>query len=94
MSRTTCIRDADWVVSWNAAKQRHQYLRGADVAFTDDRIDYVGPRHTGAVDDEIDGAGLMVMPGLVNPLPSVQPADHARRARGARQPVALHERAV
>ncbi len=66
MSRTTCIRDADWVVSWNAAKQRHQYLRGADVAFTDDRIDYVGPRHTGAVDDEIDGAGLMVMPGLVN----------------------------
>ena len=66
MSQTTCIRNADWVVSWNAGKQRHQYLRDADVAFTGNAIEFVGPRYTGPVDHEIDGGGLMVMPGLVN----------------------------
>ncbi len=66
MSQTTCIRNADWVVSWNADKQRHQYLLDADVAFTGNKIEFVGPRYTGPVDDEIDGGGLMVMPGLVN----------------------------
>lgn len=66
MSQTTCIRNADWVVSWNAEKQRHQYLRGADVAFTGNTIEFVGPRYTGPVNDEIDGNDLMVMPGLVN----------------------------
>ncbi len=53
MSQTTCIRNADWVVSWNAEKQRHQYLRGADVAFTGNKIEFVGKRYSGPVDDEI-----------------------------------------
>ena len=66
MKQTTCIRKADWVVSWNGDKRRHQYLRAADVAFTGNKIEFVGPRYTGPVDDEIDGADLMVMPGLVN----------------------------
>ena len=66
MSQTTCIRNADWVVSWDAETQRHQYLRGADVAFTGNKIEFVGKRYSGPVDDEIDGSSLMVMPGLVN----------------------------
>lgn len=66
MSQTTCIRNADWVVAWSAGKKRHQYLRGTDVAFTDDLIKFVGPNYTGVVDEEIDGRDVLVMPGLVN----------------------------
>jgi cytosine/adenosine deaminase-related metal-dependent hydrolase len=63
---TTLIRGADWVVSWNDARGRHEYMRGADVAFTGDRIDYVGPRYDGRHDSVVDGRGRCVMPGLVN----------------------------
>ena len=42
MTWTTCIRDADWVVVWVGATGRHQYLKGADAAFTGDAIDFVG----------------------------------------------------
>ena len=66
MARTTCIRSADWVVAWDAKAGRHKYLRGADVAFSGDGIVHVGGRYAGAVDREIDGARLMVMPGLIN----------------------------
>lgn len=66
MAATTCIRNADWVVAWDEATGAHCYLRDADVAFTGGVIDYVGPRFAGHCDDEIDGAGLCVMPGLVN----------------------------
>lgn len=66
MARTTCIRSADWVVAWDAKTARHKYLRGADVAFSGDTIVHVGGRYAGAVDREIDGAKLMVMPGLIN----------------------------
>lgn len=61
-----CIRNADWVIAWNANAARHEYLRGVDVAFSGKRIVHVGPRYRGRAEREIDGAGLMVMPGLVN----------------------------
>lgn len=67
MSQTTVIRNAAWVVAWNQAKQSHIYRRDIDVAFTGDRITAVGsvPRDgTGAT--EIDGRGLMVMPGMID----------------------------
>ncbi|MFI4987492.1 MAG: amidohydrolase family protein [Alphaproteobacteria bacterium] len=63
---TTLIKRADWVVAWNAGKGRHEYLRDADVAFTDDRIVHVGPRYEGAAEREIDGRARMVLPGFVN----------------------------
>ena len=66
MTWTTCIRDADWVVAWDGATGRHQYLKGADVAFTGDAIVFVGADYGGTVDEEVSGAGLMVMPGLVD----------------------------
>jgi len=66
MERTTCIRNADWVVAWDEASAAHRYLRGADVAFGGDRLLQVGGRYAGPVDDEIDGAGRMVMPGLID----------------------------
>ena len=45
---TTVIRNADWVIAWDAAAAQHVYRRGVDVAFTDDRIAFVGPGFTGA----------------------------------------------
>ena len=63
---TTCIRNADWVVAWDAADARHAYLTGADVAFTDGTLTFVGRGYTAPVDETIDGRGLMVMPGLVD----------------------------
>ncbi len=71
---TTLIRKADWLVAWTGSE--HVYLRGADIAFRDDRIVYVGPHYDGAADTVIEGAGRMVMPGLVNvhSHPSHEPA--------------------
>lgn len=66
MPKTVCIRNASWVVGWDASHDRHQYLRNADIAFTGGTIDFVGPGFKGRTDEEIDGADLCVMPGLVN----------------------------
>ena len=63
---TTVIRTADWIVAWNQAVDGHAYLEGGDVAFAGNQITYVGPRYTGEFAAEIDGRGLMVLPGLVN----------------------------
>ena len=65
MTRTTCIRNADWVIPWDDETQGHKYLQGADVAFTDDAIIQVGGKYQGAVDEEIAGGGVCVMPGLI-----------------------------
>ena len=66
MTATTCIRDIGWLVAWNAAAGRHEYLRGADLAFAGDRVTFAGMGYAGPADEVIDGAQLMVMPGLVN----------------------------
>ena len=66
MAGVTCIRGANWVVAWNAAKGAHQYQRCQDVAFDASGITFIGDRYSGPVDDEVDGAKVCVMPGLVN----------------------------
>ncbi|MCG8694179.1 MAG: amidohydrolase family protein [Minwuiales bacterium] len=63
---TTIIRNADWVIAWDAAANNHHYLRNADVAFSGDTLTHVGAGYDGPADREIDGRGRMVMPGLVN----------------------------
>ncbi|WP_339952126.1 amidohydrolase family protein [uncultured Albimonas sp.] len=63
---TTLVRNAAWAIAWDAARGRHVYARDVDVAFTDDRITHVGPGFAGEAGTVIDGAGLMVMPGLVD----------------------------
>jgi 5-methylthioadenosine/S-adenosylhomocysteine deaminase len=62
----TVIRNADWVVAFDAASGHHTYLRDADIAFSGDTLLQVGGRFEGEVAAEIDGRGRMVMPGLVN----------------------------
>ncbi len=63
---TTVIKDAAWVIAWDEAARRHAYRRGVDVAFTDDRIVFLGKGFVGAADHVIDGGGVMVMPGLID----------------------------
>jgi cytosine/adenosine deaminase-related metal-dependent hydrolase len=63
---TTVVKHADWVIAWNETEGRHEYLRDGDVAFTGNRIAFVGSGYDGPADREISGHGRMVMPGLVN----------------------------
>lgn len=66
MIETTVIRNADWIIGWDAEAQSHVYLRNADLAFTGKIINFVGRNYQGASDHQLDGKGLMVMPGFVN----------------------------
>ena len=66
MARATVIRKVAWAIAWDAGLGRHHYLRDVDLAFADDRIRFLGRSYAGAVDEEIDGRALLVMPGLVN----------------------------
>jgi len=62
----TIIRNASWLVAWDAAGASHVYRRDADLAFTGATITEIGtvPPHPEAV--EIDGRGCLVMPGLID----------------------------
>jgi cytosine/adenosine deaminase-related metal-dependent hydrolase len=60
---TTVVRGLDWIIAWDGA--RHGYRRGGDLVWQGDRLVQVGGRWEGA-GTEIDGAGLLAMPGLVN----------------------------
>jgi len=73
---TTVVRNAAWIIAWDLAAGRHAYLRDADLAFSEDRIVHVGPDYAGEADREIDGRGLLVMPGLIDlhSHPSLEPA--------------------
>ena len=46
---TTLIKNAAWVIAWDEGLGRHVYRRGVDVAFTDDRVAFLG-RDIGATD--------------------------------------------
>ena len=62
----TCIRAADWIIGWNHEIGQHDYLTGGDVAWKGDRLLQVGGHYAGPVTTEIEGAGRVVMPGLIN----------------------------
>ena len=65
-TKTVCVKNADWVVAWDASSRRHAYLEHGDVAFAGDTLTFVGRDHPGRADETIDGRGLMVMPGLID----------------------------
>lgn len=64
--RTSVIRNAAWVIAWDAVAGRHTYQREVDVAFEGNTLVHVGTGYAGPADEEIDGRRRMVMPGLVN----------------------------
>ena len=63
---TTVIRNADWVIAWDAASARHVYRRDIDLAFENDRITFVGKDYAGKADSVVSGRDRLVMPGLVD----------------------------
>jgi 5-methylthioadenosine/S-adenosylhomocysteine deaminase len=63
---TTLIMNAAWVIAWDETAGRQSYRRNVDLAFTDDRIVHLGKGFAGQADRVIDGAGLMVIPGLID----------------------------
>lgn len=66
MAKTTLIKNAAWVVAWDEKCRAHRYVKDADVAFTGNKIAFVGPGFAGHADETIDGRKLMAIPGLVN----------------------------
>jgi cytosine/adenosine deaminase-related metal-dependent hydrolase len=64
--QTTVIRNAAWLVAWDAQESGHSYRRDCDLAFRGNNIVHVGPGYEGPADVVIAGECLMVMPGLVN----------------------------
>jgi cytosine/adenosine deaminase-related metal-dependent hydrolase len=62
----TCIRDAAWVVAWDAHAGQHFYRNGVDLAFDGTRIVHLDPGYAGPCERDIDGRALCVMPGMVN----------------------------
>ncbi|WP_118134722.1 amidohydrolase family protein [Oceanicella sp. SM1341] len=65
-AETTVLRDCGWIISWNAAEARHEYMQGGDVAFRGDRVLQVGGRYEGAFEHEVDARERLVMPGFVD----------------------------
>jgi cytosine/adenosine deaminase-related metal-dependent hydrolase len=63
---TTWIRNASWVIAWDAPLGCHVYLRDADVVFSGNSIIYVGHGYADGADELIDGRDLLVMPGLID----------------------------
>jgi len=76
MTATTWIKNAAWVVAWDAAAGRHAYLRDGDVVFRGGGIEFVGRDWQGHADRVIDGRDRLVLPGLVDlhAHPSLEPA--------------------
>lgn len=66
MIGTTVIRSVEWVVGWDDDAGAHRYMKDIDVAFRGGDILHVGPNFDGPAEHEIAGAGLMVMPGLID----------------------------
>ena len=67
--KTTVIQKADYVLGWDEDSQRHIYMTGADVAFVDGQITYVGADFKLTTPGELEtvsGSGKMLMPGLVD----------------------------
>ena len=63
---TTVIKNADWVIAWDEGAGRHVYRRGADVAFADDMIIFVGRNYPAIPERVIDGKDRLVLPGLID----------------------------
>ena len=66
MAKTTCIKNAAWVVAWDGETGRHVYMRDVNVVFSGNSIIHVGRDYDGHVDITVDGTSKMVMPGFIN----------------------------
>ena len=58
---TTLIHNADIVVAWDAAAGSHSYLTGADLAFADGVLSFVGRGYEGATDQVVSGTVARIL---------------------------------
>ena len=66
MTGITVIKNADWVVGWDATTGSHKYIRNGDVVFSGEGITFVGKNYSADADTTIDGRGLMTLPGTLS----------------------------
>src|SRR5215204_4928522 len=66
MAQTTCIKNAGCIVAWDVDAQCHTYLVDGDLAFSGDRIVFVGQSYDGSADHTLDGRNVLLIPGLIN----------------------------
>ena len=70
MTDTTVIRNAAWLVAWDGSAAGdsggHRYMKNADLAFRGETIVHLGAGYDGPAAREVDGAGLCVLPGLID----------------------------
>ncbi len=70
MTDTTVIRNAAWLVAWDAeapgGSGGHRYMKNVDLAFRGETIVHLGAGYDGPAAREVDGAGLCVLPGLID----------------------------
>ena len=62
----TCIRNAPWVVAWDAEQRQHYFRNDVDLVFEDNVIVHLDPGYAGHFDHLMDGRTFCVMPGMVN----------------------------
>jgi len=62
----THFRQVDWIVAWDDNLNSHCYLQGSDLVFDGNQITHVGRSYDGAADLVVKGAGLCLIPGLVD----------------------------
>ena len=62
----TCIRNAPWVVAWDADRRQHYFRNDVDLVFEDNVIVHLDPGYAGHSDHLLDGSRSCVMPGMVN----------------------------
>lgn len=66
MVQTTLFRNAQWVVAWDAAQDRHVYRRNLDLLVRGREIAFIGKGCPEAADTVVDCSDRLVLPGLVN----------------------------
>jgi len=66
MSKTTVIKNIDWLVGYDPSLETHVFHRNGDLAFSDDTVTFVGSHYDGPADTVLDGRGVMAIPGLIN----------------------------
>ena len=91
MTKTVCVKNADWVVAWDASSRRHAYLEHGDVVFAGDTLTFVGrelfgPRRR---DDRRPRPHGDARPDQ-HPLPPRPRGQLSRHPRGARRARDVH----
>lgn len=60
------FKNLDVIVAWDTEQNDHVYLHGQDMVVQGTKLMQVGGAYDGPCDEQVDGQGLMAMPGLIN----------------------------